>query len=395
MKRMLAVLLCTSLVLGLLTGCSMGKKVQAGELPKNEVIKSKPAAVQTSANGTSEAVKAGEEPQVQAAADIKADLTMSSIVGLESDIVYNSVKGLMPEEGTHIAVVVKNKKSSYWSAVKSGMETAIKELNESLGYKGDSKIRMTFEGPADENDVEAQINTIDAVLSENPSVLCLAAIDMNSCQAQLETAMENGIPVVVLDSGVTSDMIQSICATDNYQAGVDAAKRLSESIGDNGKIAILAHNKSSETSKDRERGFRDEITGNHPKITIVETSEENADEPIGSMIQDVLDHNPDLAGYFCTNEKMSASVLDQLKKNSDRKIAVVGFDSGKTQVSALKNGEEVGIIAQNPYGMGYATIVAAARAELGLMNASYIDPGYQWIDKNNINDKLYSNYLYE
>ena len=30
---------------------------------------------------------------------------------------------------------------------------------------------------------------------------CLSAIDMDSCQAQLEAAEENGIPVIVLDSG--------------------------------------------------------------------------------------------------------------------------------------------------------------------------------------------------
>ena len=49
----------------------------------------------------------------------------------------------------------------------------------------------------DELDVESQINTIDAVLAENPTVLCLSAIDMESCGAQLEEAMGNEIPVVI------------------------------------------------------------------------------------------------------------------------------------------------------------------------------------------------------
>ena len=45
------------------------------------------------------------------------------------------------------------------------------DLNEKLGYKGDDKIKLTFEGPSDETDVEDQINIIDAVLGENPDVL--------------------------------------------------------------------------------------------------------------------------------------------------------------------------------------------------------------------------------
>ena len=45
-------------------------------------------------------------------------------------------------------------------------------------------------------DVEKQIDLIDTVLSENPSILCIAAIDRQSCEAQLEMAAENDIPVV-------------------------------------------------------------------------------------------------------------------------------------------------------------------------------------------------------
>ena len=43
------------------------------------------------------------------------------------------------------------------------------------------------------------------VLTENPVVVCLSAVDMSSCEAQLEAAQEDGIPVVMLDSGVKSD----------------------------------------------------------------------------------------------------------------------------------------------------------------------------------------------
>ena len=45
---------------------------------------------------------------------------------------------------------------------------------------------MTFEGPDNEEDVESQINTIDAVIAENPDVLCISASDMDSCQDSLK-----------------------------------------------------------------------------------------------------------------------------------------------------------------------------------------------------------------
>lgn len=56
--------------------------------------------------------------------------------------------------------------------------------------------------------------------------------------------------------------------------------------------------------------------------------------------------------------------------------------------------KEDGSVCQNPYGMGYATIVAGARASLGLESDKKIDSGFQWIDKNTIGLEEYARYLY-
>ena len=61
---------------------------------------------------------------------------------------------------------------------------------------------------------------------------------------------------------------------------------------------------------------------------------------------------------------------------------------------AIEDGKEVGSVCQNPYGMGYATIVAGARASLGLESDKKIDSGFQWIDKNTIGLEEYARYLY-
>lgn len=46
---------------------------------------------------------------------------------------------------------------------------AVKDVNAAYGFKKDDQITMTFEGPDNEEDVESQINTLDAVIAENPS----------------------------------------------------------------------------------------------------------------------------------------------------------------------------------------------------------------------------------
>lgn len=393
MKRIAVALLCMILSVNLLSGCGQSKNVEAGELPKDQVVTNQP---QDAGEEGTEPIEQedNQEETVTEEDDYTKDLTMTSVKGSSGEISYTSVENIPLEKGGHIAVVVKQPKSEYWSKVRKGMEAAVKALNKELGYKGEDKIRLTFEGPSDESDVESQINIIDAVLSENPSVLCIAAVDMNSCQAQLETAAENGIPVVVLDSGVNSDLVQTVCSTDNYQAGAEAARRLAEAVGESGKVAVMAHNSSSESSMDREKGFREEIA-NHQGITVVSTSYESEEESVREMVSAVLEAHPDLTGYFCTNGTMTEELLSALKDREEVQVKVVGFDSGKAQIEAIKDGRETGMIVQNPYGMGYATIVAAARAEAGMTNDTYISSGFQWIDVNNLESDDFANYLYE
>ena len=122
---------------------------------------------------------------------------------------------------------------------------------------------------------------------------------------------------------------------------------------------------------------------------------ESEEESVADKVNAVLQVHPDVAGYFCTNGNMTKDVLSALKAQEAVQVKVVGFDSGKEQIEAIKSGREVGTIVQNPYGMGYATIVAAGRAEAGMANDSYINSGFQWIDVNNLESEEFANYLYE
>lgn len=391
MKKVLVGLLCCMLAAGIISGCGSKEKPKSDKT-QNHTEKQKEQSNTTNTEKPEGEKEPSKKPQEEK--NMADDLTMQVLKNHAGTKDYTSLEELNPEPGSHIAVVVKNTKSSFWNSVKKGMDQAVKDLNQKMGYKGEDKIKISFEGPTEETDVESQINIIDAVLSENPSVLCLAAIDMESCQAQLEAAAENDIPVVVLDSGVQSDLVNSVCATDNYTLGTEAAKKLAEVIGGQGQIAVMTHVAASQTSRDRETGFMETITNNYPEIEIVNISHENPETSMTEMAEAVLKLYPDVKGYFGTNEHAANAVLDAVSA-SGREIVVLGIDAGKKQIDAVKKGTEIGTFVQNSYGMGYATIVAAMRADLELENDAFINCGYQWIDGSNIELPEYANYLYE
>lgn len=382
-RKILAGLLVTGI---LLAGCGNGND------------KAKQESVQEEKTEDEDVVVTTEEPEEQKE---KVEITIPEQDNLVAD--YTTVEGLTVEAGTQFAVVVKNTQSGYWKAVKEGISQAVDDLNQMLGYEGSDKIQFIYDAPKEETGVNEQIDILDSVLAEavlagKPYVLCLAAVDMSSCEAQLETASMNQIPVIILDSGVESNLVNASCVTDNYGAGQEAAKKLCEQIGDSGEVAVAAHTSMSETTQQRVQGFTDEITANHPNVSVVQISympSGQDDVSLEDQIRQTLDSHPNLAGYFTTNEEVSEQMLNILDDYQDRQIKFVGFDAGKKQLEAIRDGREAGVICQNPYGMGYATVVAGARALLDLENSTVINTGYQWLDQTNIDLEENQRYIYE
>ena len=412
MKKAITLFLCIMLTTGMISGCA-GREEETGSSEENTAAQedktdqdSQTEDQETEDDGSQEEQE--EEPQDQQESgqgetdasqgegqdrDMTEDLAMSVLKDQAGTVDYTSLEELNPEPGSRIAVVLKSTRDDFWTTVRSGIEDGVKALNEKMGYTGEDQITVSFDGPADDTDVEKQIDLIDTVLSENPSILCIAAIDRQSCEAQLEMAAENDIPVIMIDSGVENGPISALCATDNYGAGAEAAKKLAEAVGDDGQIAVMTHTESAQTSQDREKGFTDEITKNHPNIEIVNISHENDDFTMEKMADAVFTLYPDVEGYFCTNEAASEAVLSAADA-AGKELAIVGFDSGEVQRSAVENGTQTGFIAQNPYGMGYAAVIAGVRADLGLDVDTFINTSYQWIDSSNIENEEYSSYFY-
>lgn len=76
-------------------------------------------------------------------------------------------------------------------------------------------------------------------------------------------------------------------------------------------------------------------------------------------------------------------------------IVLMGFDAGTEQITALKEGKIKGLVVQNPFGIGYASVVAAARTNLEIGNEAVVDTGYVWVTADNMEDESIQKMLYE
>ncbi len=76
-------------------------------------------------------------------------------------------------------------------------------------------------------------------------------------------------------------------------------------------------------------------------------------------------------------------------------LVVIGYDSGKQQLDAIRSGLEAGAITQNPVGIGYKCVEAAVMAINGEPLDKVIDTGFFWYDATNIDSEEIQPLLYE
>jgi ribose transport system substrate-binding protein len=286
----------------------------------------------------------------------------------------------------YIAIVSKGFQHQFWQAVKKGAEQqAAKE-----------GARITFEGPPTEADIEAQVTMLTNAIAKNPKAIGFAALDSKAAAPLLEDAKAKNIPVIAFDSGVEGDIPVTTAATDNKAAAAEAAKHLSALLGGKGKVALVVHDQTSRTGIDRRDGFVAWMKANAPGITLLPPQYGGGDQAKSADItKSIIASNPDVAGIYGANEGSAIGVVKGVEEAGKKGIKIVGFDSGKAQIDAIKDGTMAGAITQNPVGIGEQTVAAAMKVIRGKSVPKVIDTGFFWYDKSNIDDPKIAAVLYQ
>jgi len=285
-----------------------------------------------------------------------------------------------------IAIISKGFQQQFWQAVKKGAEQqAAKE-----------GATISFEGPPTEADIEAQITMLTNALNRKPDALGFAALDSRAAAPLLDQAKSQNIPVVAFDSGVASDIPVTTAATDNKAAAGEAAKRMADALGGKGKVALVVHDQTSRSGIDRRDGFVEWMKSNAPGIEVLAPQYGGGDQAKSADItKSIISANPGLNGIYGTNEGSAIGVIRGVQESGKKGLTIIGFDSGKVQVDAIKSGIMAGAITQNPIGIGEQVVASAMKAIKGESLPKIVDTGFFWYDKTNVDDPKIAPLLYQ
>ncbi len=261
--------------------------------------------------------------------------------------------GLVPDaraaDKKTLAWIPKATNSTFWLAVKRGAEKAGSEL----GYD------VLYVGVQEQTNIAGQVNLVNDMVVRKVAGILIAATDAKALAPAVDKAIDKGVPVITLNSGVDSDKPYAYIATDNIGAAKMAAKTMAELVGGKGKIGDIGITAGSQTGREREQGFLDGMKA-YPDIKVLGVQYCGCDPAKAlNIATDLMTANPDLAGFYgaCDGGGTGSGQLVK-QKGLKGKVHVVSFDTSPEELQLFKDGYIEALIVQDPFQMGYRGVYA-------------------------------------
>ncbi|HAA85000.1 MAG TPA: D-ribose ABC transporter substrate-binding protein [Kosmotogaceae bacterium] len=205
-----------------------------------------------------------------------------------------------------------------------------------------------------------QLNDIEDLIQQGVDLIIVNPTDSDAIVTAVEQANRAGIPVITVDRGSSGGNVIAHIASDNVAGGRMAGEFLAELLGGRGKVIELQGILGTSAARDRGRGFA-EAMANYPGITVVARQTANFNRAEGLMVmENLLQAHPDINGVFAQNDEMALGAIEAIKAAGLLdKIHVVGFDAVDDAVDAVERGEMAATVAQQPYEMGWLSVLKA------------------------------------
>lgn len=244
--------------------------------------------------------------------------------------------------------------NAFWIAVKDGIQQAIDESG------ADVKLVDVDAG----GDQAIMNDGIANLISSGIDALICAPADSSAVVSAFEQCKEAEIPVINFDTPVQGDaveLVETIIASDNYNAGYAVGEDAAEKMEDGAKILVL-HSPRASACVDRLDGFIAALDASGKKYEIVNTLDGKGEQETSlQLASDALVADSDLSIIFAVNDPSAmgaANAIQQTSVQLEKDIMVYGVDGNPDAKKMIEAGVMEGTGAQSPESLGYDSMAA-------------------------------------
>ncbi|MCL2684210.1 MAG: substrate-binding domain-containing protein [Synergistaceae bacterium] len=285
--------------------------------------------------------------------------------------VLGLMAGVASAANYKITLITMDQMDSHWLSVNQGADRAAKEAG---------NVDYMWSAP-DVKDDAKQIEMINNAVAGGANAILLAANGPDAVTEALKEAVAAGVKIIYVDSPANFPAAAAF-TTNNEAAGNTAGKELLSALEaagvKEGNLGIVNVNAATQSTVDREKGFRAAFDGTNFKI--LETQYGEGDVLKSKEIADSF-ITQGVVGLFGANEGSSTGVGNAIQE-AGGKVLAVGFDKSDALQELIKGGFLLATMAQNPDVMGYAGMKAAIAVLEG--KPVTVDTGVSVLTKGNL-----------
>jgi ribose transport system substrate-binding protein len=291
-------------------------------------------------------------------------------------------------ETYRLTLIVGVTGDEFYITMECGAQAAAQEVGAELGVQGPEE----FSAPE-------QTPILNAAVQANPDAILIAPTDRTAMVAPIQSAVNQDIPVVLVDTTIEKEEIAlARISSDNIEGGKQAGEALAKQIGEEGKVMVISVTPGISTTDQRQQGFEEAIK-KYPNIEYLGTEYCN-DDPVraASITTSTLRSNPDLKGIFGANVFSGQGAGTGVRQTGKKdEVSVVAFDASPTQVEDLRRGNVDVLIAQHPNDIGDRGVrIAVDYLKSGKEPSSkQITTGFTTVTRANLDKPEVQKYLYK
>lgn len=238
------------------------------------------------------------------------------------------------------------------------------------------------------NDPAAQNNAIETYIQQKVDGIVVVAIDTNGIMPAVNAAAAAGIPVTAVDAVLPAGPQKAQIGVDNEGAGKAMGeffnKYVADSMGGKAKLGIVGALNST-IQNIRQKGFEDVVKTNSGVANAGVVDGRNVQDSALSAAESLITANPDLNAIYATGEPALLGAVAAVESQGKQdQIKVFGWDLTAQAIKGIDTGYVVGVVQQDPAGMGAAAVDALVKITKGETVPATIPVPITIVTKDNV-----------
>lgn len=272
-----------------------------------------------------------------------------------------------PDEELTIAFVT-NQIADFWKIAEAGCLDAEKEFDVNV------EVRMPPQATAVE-----QKRIVEDLLTSGVQAIAISPLDADN-QVDWLNSIAQQVPLITHDSDAPGSNRLMYIGMDNYKAGRMCGELVKQALPDGGNVMLFIGRLEQDNSKYRCQGVVDVLLDRDRDISYYQSQPDAFDHADGELkgekytilgvitdqgkpevaqtkAEDAINTYPDMNGMVGLFEYNPPACYQALQKAGKiGEIQLIGFDENDVTLQAIKDGECIGTVVQNPYEYGFESV---------------------------------------